>query len=153
MAIKWREPLGKPECPYCYRWVLPLGPLGSLRLHHWLASDDLRAYHDHPSHFATLVLRGGYWDETKGGAEWLGWGRCGYGALRIPTRWGWRVPRAGPSYGSVHPSESGASGRGLADGRNFAGSVIPSISMSTDYTRVRWSSNEESSESPPRVVQ
>src|SRR5947209_8627769 len=58
----WRQPLGRPECPYAYRWVLPLGPLGSLRLHHWVASDDLRASHNHPSDFITIILKGGYHD-------------------------------------------------------------------------------------------
>lgn len=78
VKIKWREPLGRPECPYCYRWVIPLGPLGSLRLHHWVGSDDLRAYHDHPSNFLTLIIWGGYWDETATGMEWLGAGSIRY---------------------------------------------------------------------------
>jgi hypothetical protein len=54
--------LGRPECPYAYRWVVPFGPLGSVRLHHWLSSDDPRAAHDHPSDFLTLVIAGGYTD-------------------------------------------------------------------------------------------
>lgn len=45
------------------RWVLNLG-LCSIRLHHWLASDDDRNYHDHPWSFVTFVLKGGYWDAT-----------------------------------------------------------------------------------------
>lgn len=44
------------------RWVLGLGRLGSLRLHHWFRSDDKRFKHDHPADFITLVLRGGYED-------------------------------------------------------------------------------------------
>lgn len=60
--LTWRQPLGRPECPYAYRWVVPLGPLGSIRLHHWLRSDDARAAHDHPSDFVTVVLAGRYAD-------------------------------------------------------------------------------------------
>lgn len=60
--LTFKQPLGKPECPYAYRWVLDLGKFGSIRLHHWLRSDDKRAKHDHPSDFVTLVLKGGYTD-------------------------------------------------------------------------------------------
>lgn len=44
------------------RWAWDFGRFGSLRLHHWLRSDDKRFKHDHPSDFATLVLRGSYQD-------------------------------------------------------------------------------------------
>lgn len=60
-GVGWREELGKPECPYVIRWRLST-PLGSLRVHHWLGSDDDRALHDHPWRFVTLVLKGGYED-------------------------------------------------------------------------------------------
>lgn len=49
--------------------MIDLGRLGSLRLHHWLASDDHRALHDHPSDFITLVLKGRYDDVTDAGVE------------------------------------------------------------------------------------
>lgn len=62
----WRQQLGDPKCPYAERWVLNLGPLGSLRLHHWFRSDDKRAKHDHPSDFITLVLKGSYIDLCNG---------------------------------------------------------------------------------------
>lgn len=42
--------------------MIDLGPLGSIRLHHWFRSDDKRAKHDHPSDFITLVLKGSYMD-------------------------------------------------------------------------------------------
>lgn len=60
--LTWGERLGRPACPYLIRWSLNLGPLGSLRLHHWMRSDDKRAPHDHPSWFATFVLKGRYTD-------------------------------------------------------------------------------------------
>ncbi len=60
--IIWRQKLGLPECPYIERWMINFGRLGSLRLHHWLRSDDKRAKHDHPADFVTLVLKGSYTD-------------------------------------------------------------------------------------------
>lgn len=61
MKLIWREKLGKPECPYIERWVLDFGVF-SLRLHHWLSSDDQRHFHDHPWWFFTIILAGGYTD-------------------------------------------------------------------------------------------
>lgn len=64
--IRWREPLGKPQCPYLYRWTLIV--LGfSIRLHHWLRSDDRRFYHDHACNFISIVLKGKYENVTPAG--------------------------------------------------------------------------------------
>lgn len=41
-----------------YRW-----PFGSVRLHEIVASDDGRAFHDHPWDFVSIGLRGGYLEE------------------------------------------------------------------------------------------
>lgn len=71
--LRWNEPLGKPECPYAYRWVINLG-LFSIRLHKWIASDDRRAMHCHPYSFVTLVLWGGYYDHNEAGIDKLGVG-------------------------------------------------------------------------------
>jgi hypothetical protein len=60
--IRWRQPLGRPECPYSYRWMIDFGRLGSIRLHKWIANDDMRAPHDHQQDFVTLVLKGAYVD-------------------------------------------------------------------------------------------
>lgn len=65
------EKLGRPECPYLIRWAINFGPLGSLRLHHWIRSDDKRAKHDHPSDFITLVLKGAYADVGTKAAEYM----------------------------------------------------------------------------------
>jgi hypothetical protein len=78
IQFRWREPLGWPECPYVIRWRLEIDGLGSVRVHHWLASDDPRAVHDHPWWFLTLVLHGGYTDHTPGGAEHLPAGSLRY---------------------------------------------------------------------------
>lgn len=62
ILLEWKQPLGKDECPYVHRWMIGHNKLGSLRLHHWIGSDDPRAKHDHPWWFMTFVLRGGYTD-------------------------------------------------------------------------------------------
>lgn len=73
-----KHQLGDPNCPYAERWVLYLGPLGSIRLHHWFRSDDKRAKHDHPSDFITLVLKGSYTDLCDGeGSRPIEPHRCG----------------------------------------------------------------------------
>lgn len=70
VSVRWHERLGLPECPYVIRWMVET-PLGSLRLHHWLAPDDDRAFHDHPWWFLTFVLKGGYNDMSPDGCERL----------------------------------------------------------------------------------
>ena len=61
LTVKFREPLGLPECPYVIRWRLELFGF-SVRVHHWLSNDDPRAFHDHPWWFVTIVVKGGYVD-------------------------------------------------------------------------------------------
>lgn len=62
--IRWNEPLGKPECPYAYRFVIIFFGY-SIRLHYWLRSDDKRYMHDHPWNFRTFVLKGYYYDVSS----------------------------------------------------------------------------------------
>lgn len=52
--------------PYVHRWIVET-PWGSVRLHKWVDNDDLRAAHDHPWPFYTLILWGGYIDLTTAG--------------------------------------------------------------------------------------
>lgn len=75
--FRWREPLGKTECPYAHRTLLNLG-LFSIRLHEWHRSDDKRFMHDHPWHFITLVLRGSYTDVSAAGRDVLTRGSLRY---------------------------------------------------------------------------
>lgn len=63
-GITWGQRVGETECPYLRRWILNFG-LGSIRVHHWIASDDPRALHDHPWWFLTFVVRGGYLDVSE----------------------------------------------------------------------------------------
>lgn len=66
----WGEPLGLDECPYVIRWIAET-PWLSVRVHHWIASDDPRGHHDHPWSFLTFVLRGGYEDRSPDGTDYL----------------------------------------------------------------------------------
>lgn len=63
--ITWGEELGIEKCPYLVRWVLNFG-LFSLRVHHWLASDDQRHVHNHAWWFITFVIWGEYEDIVPG---------------------------------------------------------------------------------------
>lgn len=62
----WRQRLGNVDCPYNERWILNLY-FFSIRLHHWLGSDDLRYPHDHPWWYLSIVLCGSYTDITPTG--------------------------------------------------------------------------------------
>lgn len=64
--LRWKESLGRPECPYLYRWTLLLFGF-SIRLHHWLKSDDNRYFHDHSCNLISIILRGHYWNVTPQG--------------------------------------------------------------------------------------
>lgn len=63
MKFTWRQAGGLKSCPYFHRWIVDFGKF-AIRLHQWHESDDIRAFHDHPYWFITLVLWGGYWDIT-----------------------------------------------------------------------------------------
>lgn len=57
--MRWAERLGDPANPYLTRWTLIF--LGySLRLHHWMRSDDRRFFHDHSAGLLSIVLKGRY---------------------------------------------------------------------------------------------
>lgn len=75
--FRWREPLGKKECPYAYRTLLNLKWF-SVRVHEWIRSDDKRYFHDHPWSFITLVLWGGYTDVNETGQDRLRMGSIRY---------------------------------------------------------------------------
>lgn len=57
--VRWAERLGDPDRPYLVRWTLILFGY-SIRLHHWLRSDDRRYFHDHSADLLSIVLRGEY---------------------------------------------------------------------------------------------
>lgn len=53
---------------YMHRWVLGC-PWFNIRLHHILKSDEGREFHDHPFHFISIILRGGYTEHRPGCLE------------------------------------------------------------------------------------
>lgn len=54
-----------PQGAYLRRWyLLPRNTVCNIYLHHFLRSDDDRALHDHPWHWASLLLRGRYVEHT-----------------------------------------------------------------------------------------
>lgn len=67
--IRWAEKLGIPESPYLVRWTFIFFGY-SIRIHHWIKSDDNRYFHDHSANLLSIVLKGRYWnvkpyDNTK----------------------------------------------------------------------------------------
>jgi len=61
IQLRWKEPLGRPECPYLYRWTLILFGF-TVRLHHWLRSDENRYFHDHACDLISIIIKGGYYN-------------------------------------------------------------------------------------------
>jgi hypothetical protein len=61
--IRWKENLGLPECPYLVRWTLVLFGY-TIRLHHWIKSDDRRFFHDHSCDLISIVIKGHYYNIT-----------------------------------------------------------------------------------------
>jgi len=59
--IRWREKLGYPDNPYLIRWTFIFFGY-SMRIHHWIKSDDNRYFHDHSADLLSIVLKGKYWN-------------------------------------------------------------------------------------------
>ncbi len=80
--LTWGQDLVDPAQPYLTRWVLDFGRF-SIRLHHWHASDDLRAPHDHAWNFISILLAGSMLDRTPGSSG----GYTGEPPTDTPRRW------------------------------------------------------------------
>ena len=61
LQLRWKEPLGLPYYPYLYRWTLILFGF-TIRVHHWLSSDDNRYFHDHSCDLISMILKGWYYN-------------------------------------------------------------------------------------------
>ena len=59
--IRWAEKLGYVSHPYLMRWTFILFGY-SIRIHHWIKSDDNRFFHDHSSNLISIVLKGHYYN-------------------------------------------------------------------------------------------
>ena len=64
--IRWAEKMGNPESPYLIRWTFLFFNF-SIRIHHWIGSDDKRFFHDHPWDFISVVIKGSYTNVTPEG--------------------------------------------------------------------------------------
>ncbi|WP_374374426.1 hypothetical protein [Dongia sp.] len=74
--------IGGKDRPYIQRWwVIPRNRLFNIYLHCVLRDDDDRALHDHPWFNLSIVMAGGYWEETPRGRHWR---RPGSVVLRSP---------------------------------------------------------------------
>lgn len=74
--LRWKEKLGDPNNPYLYRWTLLFFNY-SIRLHHWIKSDDHRFFHDHSCDLISFVIKGRYINVTPAGEF----------AVRAPSIW------------------------------------------------------------------
>lgn len=59
--IRWAEKLGYENNPYLVRWTFIFFGY-SMRIHHWIKSDDNRYFHDHSADLLSIVLKGKYWN-------------------------------------------------------------------------------------------
>ena len=59
--IRWTEKLGYIDNPYLIRWTFIFFGY-SMRIHHWIKSDDKRFYHDHSADLLSIALKGKYDD-------------------------------------------------------------------------------------------
>jgi hypothetical protein len=66
VQIRWKEAMGNKECPYLYRWSFIFFGW-SIRIHHWIKSDDKRFFHDHPGDLISFVIKGRYANVTPKG--------------------------------------------------------------------------------------
>lgn len=63
--IPWKIIYGCNHKPLFKRYFLCTTPLFGVMVHQFYRSDEDRDLHDHPWNFLTLILRGGYWEETR----------------------------------------------------------------------------------------
>ena len=59
--VRWAERLGIVEAPYLIRWTFIFFGY-SIRIHHWIKSDDNRFFHDHSADLLSIVLKGKYYN-------------------------------------------------------------------------------------------
>ena len=101
--LRWKEALGRKECPYLYRWTLIICGF-SIRLHHWLRSDDRRYFHDHACNFVSIIIRGKYTNVTPTKRVSVKAGSCWYAMaeqrhyLEIPKGGAWTILLCGKAY-------------------------------------------------------
>lgn len=78
---------GGDGTPYLIRYTLLKTRWGAVYLHKFLRSDEDRCLHDHPWPFISLILKGGYVEETPEGCRFYPPGSV----LFRPAQWKHRV--------------------------------------------------------------
>ncbi|MEX2155087.1 MAG: hypothetical protein WD825_17210 [Gemmatimonadaceae bacterium] len=63
VVINARDRRGRDTGPWLIRWAINT-PLGGVKLHKILRSDEDRDLHGHPWSFMSIILRGGYWEHV-----------------------------------------------------------------------------------------
>ena len=101
--IRWKEKLGDPNNPYLYRWTIIFFGF-SIRLHHWIKSDDNRFFHDHSCDLISSVVKGSYTNITPDGefpvkapSIWKAKARQKHW-LKIPKEGAWTILLCGRPY-------------------------------------------------------
>ena len=102
--IRWKEKMGDdPNDPYLYRWTFIFANY-SIRIHHWIRSDDDRCFHDHSWDFVSYIIRGNYINVTpkgrfdvKAGQIWKSKAKDRH-YLEIPEKGAWTILFCGKPY-------------------------------------------------------
>lgn len=71
VVLEWKKPLGDENKPFAYRYRLDFYWF-SFRLHQWLCSDDMRAFHSHPINMLVFIVSAIYRDHTIDGTKLYG---------------------------------------------------------------------------------
>ena len=101
--IRWAEKMGDPNNPYLIRWMIIFFNY-SIRLHHWIKSDDDRFFHDHSCNFMSFILKGNYINVTKDGEFPVKAGQYWHSNaltrhyLKIPEKGAWTLLFCGKPY-------------------------------------------------------
>jgi len=84
--------------PLLTRYYLFESPVFAIYLHHLQASDEDRAFHDHPWSFVTILLSGGYWEwHPVAAGERRTWRRR-FSVLYRPAEWRHRLELERPTW-------------------------------------------------------
>ena len=101
--IRWKEAMGDEKDPYLYRWTFLFFNY-SIRIHHWIRSDDSRFFHDHACNFISFVIKGDYYNvmpegrvHVKAGQVWRSNALTRH-YLEVPEKGAWTLLFCGRPY-------------------------------------------------------
>lgn len=85
---RWQNITRADDQPYLLRLIVFRCAWFAVYVHWFMGDDDL-CLHDHPWRFASIILRGGYWEWTDSGRRWYPPGSV----LLRPPQWRHRIVR------------------------------------------------------------